>query len=399
MPSDRKPVVLFYSPVFGGGGAEMHLLRVVNELDRTRFTPVLAISRPFGGYETELNPAIEVVLLRAARSRSSTLDVVASIQPLKKLIEARTPDLVFSILDHGNAAALVALGRSRVKPPLLLGVQVNPALAYDNKFSFIHHLLKATQKFAYHRAAGVIALSRGVADCLVGIDPRLAGRVHVIPNAAVDERVWGAAKDPVPRDGVASHEKLVVACGRLAAQKGYPYLLEAIAKLKAQVPLKLWILGEGPDRAALETMVQKLGLSAIVTFKGFQANPFRFMAAADVFVLSSTFEGFGNVIVEAMAAGAPVVSTACDFGPAEIIVPEESGLLVPVADVEALSSAILRVLKDPVLAEVLRQGGKAKAEEYEPKVIARQHEEVFLRTLRRPESSQSPAGDTVSVST
>ncbi|MDX2054183.1 MAG: glycosyltransferase [Polyangiaceae bacterium] len=390
MPQARVPTVLFYSPYLGGGGAEMHLLRVLNELNQDLLRPILAISRPGGGYEAELSESVEVVHLRGNRSRSSTFDVVSTVLPLARLIDQRRPDLVFAIMDHGNAAALLASKVARHKPPLILGVQVNPALAYNDPFSAMHHLLKGTQRFGYHRAAGVIALSQGVADYLLQVDARLSGRVHVIPNAAVDARVWQAAQDPVPREGVASDEKLIVACGRLAAQKGYPYLLEALSKLHQ--PVKLWILGEGPDRAALTRQVQSLGLSEKVRFLGFQDNPFRYMAAADVFVLSSTFEGFGNVIVEAMAAGAPVVSTACDFGPTEIIVAEKSGLLVPVADPTALSAALERVLTDPELSARLRQGGRERARDFEPSQIARRHEEVFLATIARTKLPEAAAG-------
>src|SRR5262249_38250936 len=156
--------------------------------------------------------------------------------------------------------------------------------------------------------------------------------IEVIPNAATDDFVHRTAKAPVPRDGVAPGERLLVACGRLVPQKGYEILLDSVVAVRKEIPTQLWILGTGPQRDMLMNRVASLGLGRAVKFLGFQDEPWRYMAAADAFVLSSLYEGFGNVVAEAMATGIPVVSTDCPYGPGEIITNEVDGLLVPTGD-------------------------------------------------------------------
>jgi glycosyltransferase involved in cell wall biosynthesis len=140
-------------------------------------------------------------------------------------------------------------------------------------------------------------------------------------------------------------------------------------------------MGVGELQQCLEEQIRALGLTHCVRLLGFQQNPYQYMAAADVFALSSIFEGFGNVIVEAMACGTPVVATDCPYGPAEIISDGVNGLLVPPARADALASALLRVLTDPALKKQLSCNGQKRSQDFHAQAIASAYGEMFLRVV------------------
>ncbi|HQH28782.1 MAG TPA: glycosyltransferase, partial [Oligoflexia bacterium] len=133
---------------------------------------------------------------------------------------------------------------------------------------------------------------------------------------------------------------IVLGCGRLREQKNFALLIKALASLREKVAAKLVILGEGPQRKNLESLISELGLTADVSLPGEVENPLSYMAHASVFCLSSSWEGFGIVLVEALAMGLPVISTDCPSGPAEILDGGRFGELVPVGDLPALSCAL-----------------------------------------------------------
>jgi glycosyltransferase involved in cell wall biosynthesis len=136
----------------------------------------------------------------------------------------------------------------------------------------------------------------------------------------------------------------LIAIGNLKQEKDFPLLLEAFAKVRQQVNARLLILGEGQERNRLEGRRAKLGLDAFVDMPGFVANPYAYLARADLFLLSSASEGFGNVVVEALACGTPIVSTDCS-GPREILADGRHGRLVAVGDPHEFASAILAALE------------------------------------------------------
>ena len=166
---------------------------------------------------------------------------------------------------------------------------------------------------------------------------------------------------------------VVLSAGRLSAAKDYPTLLRAFSSLIKVRPARLVILGEGEERASLEAMVRDLGLKDVVDLPGFVKNPYAYMSKAAVFALSSAWEGFGNVLVEAMAVGTPVVATNCPSGPAEILENGKYGQLVKVGDEEAMAARILTELDGPTNSEVLRH----RARDFSYDEIADQYLELL----------------------
>lgn len=371
---------MFFTPRLGGGGAEMQLIRVANHLDRDEFAPEIAVSR-VGDYETRVDDSIPIHHL-APRIKSSFGSLAASAIPLRRLVRRRAPDVVCSFMDIANVVAAVAVDRRNGGPPVVGCVQNTISLAYGKGERRIARIVPPLVRRIYPSLDRIIALSHGAAEDLSRYVPAAAPLMTVIHNAGVDDTLAARAAEPVdlpPRRA----SSLIVACGRLAPQKGYPHLLEGLATIRRELDAELWICGEGPSRSALEAQIRKLGLQDAVRLLGFQKNPYAYMAAADVFVLSSIYEGFGNVVVEAMGTGRAVVSTDCPHGPREIITEGVDGMLVPPADAEALAAALSRVLTEPGLAKRLGAAALTRANDFHVKRIAAQYGDELRRIAGR----------------
>ncbi|HKQ53075.1 MAG TPA: glycosyltransferase [Pyrinomonadaceae bacterium] len=369
--------VLFFTSTLGGGGAEKHLLRIVNHLDREKFEVSLALAKPCGEFESGLSADVRKHHLNRSGAGSTTVRMFQAIKPLRQVIRRERPDLIFSVIDLANLVNVTAGRGMENRPKIVLGVQTPPSIAYGRSRHPVSRLMLRLIPRLYPKADQIVALSKGVAADLAALSPRMRERLTVIYNAGVEAEVLERARESVPANELPDGP-LVVACGRLKALKGFSTLLDALAAVRKVVPAHLWIIGEGEQRPFLEKKIKRLGLQDCVRLLGFQQNPFKYMAAADLFVLSSLFEGFGNVIVEAMACGVPVVATDCPFGPREIIADGENGILVAPASAAALADGIVRVLRDDELTKRLARGGRARAHDFDARAITRAYEKLFL---------------------
>lgn len=375
--------ILFYISSLGGGGAEKHVQRLANAIQAESHRVTVATARKGGSYEQHLSDDVEHVVLSDGWIKSSTWRLMRSVRPLRRYIEDRRPDVVCSVMDHVNVRLLQALDGVHDPPPAVLGVQNSTKTRFGKGSSWRKHLLFWRMQRRYNEADYITSLTQGGAEQLVEMDIAEPEQVVVIPNAGIDDAVYEAKNAPLgeitPPD-----RPLFVACGSLTEQKGYPYMLNAFRHVRDQKEAELWILGEGDERQTIESLVRELGLVDDISLLGFRDNPFKFMAAADVFVLSSLSEGFGNVIVEAMACGTPVVATDCPHGPGEIITHEKNGLLVPPADSDALSDALLRVLRDQSLQEQLAENGKERARDFHASKIGQRYLDLFRNAASQP---------------
>jgi glycosyltransferase involved in cell wall biosynthesis len=170
----------------------------------------------------------------------------------------------------------------------------------------------------------------------------------VLPNPVVTPELVECAAQPLDDPWfTAGAAPVVLGAGRLDQQKDFPTLIRAFAAVRSKRAARLVILGEGPERARLESLVEELGIGEHVRLPGFVSNPFSYMARAAVFVLSSAWEGMPGVLIQAMACGAPVVATDCESGPREVLASGKYGRLVPVGDHAALAEAIAATLDAP----------------------------------------------------
>ena len=180
-----------------------------------------------------------------------------------------------------------------------------------------------------------------------------------------------------------------IAAGRLTEQKGFPLLVEAFNQVREKLPCRLLILGEGEQRPELERLVAQFGLQEDVALVGWTDNPFRLMRAADAFVLSSRYKGFPNVLLEAMAAGLPVISTDCLSGPSELLNKGEYGLLVPPDNVAALAVAMRRMITDDA-RQKMRVQAQVRIRPFDRQQMVEKFEDYFTMLAVRTAATRQP---------
>ena len=332
-PRHRLAVVI---PNFQGGGAERVVLHLLREIDRAQFDVVLVVGRLEGAFASQLDPDVEVVELGHARSRSA-------IPALWRALRTIRPDVVLSTLGF-NLAVLV------LKPFLLRHVGVAVRIANTVSVEESGHArgkqaaLRLLQKRLYRRADVIICQSTSMADdvrAYLELDP---ARIQRLYNPVDSESILARADGPDPF-GPRQGETRILAVGKLDHQKGFDLLLPAFAQVYQENPtVRLTILGDGADRPALNAQISDLGLDEVVHMPGFVDNPYVWMRHADLFALSSRFEGFANVLIEALALGLPAVAFDAPGGMDEVITEGENGWLAPAEDVDAFAAALRRGL-------------------------------------------------------
>jgi len=370
--------VLFVLPSLAGGGAERIVVMLLTHLDRERIDGSLALFQAKGPY-LEALPERVVVHDLQIRARA---DYAAGLVRLGRLVGGERPDVVFSLMWHANTLTLLArplLGRDT---GVVLGVRNQPSLL--NRAARFTLLRNATMRLLYPRADLVMGISAGLLEELSSSFRIPREKLRLIYNPIDTLRVRALAAEPIGEPWFPCDRPLVLGVGRLAKQKGFEYLIRAFAEVRKHLPCTLAILGDGPERGELENVARSLGLGSDFILPGFQKNPYKFMKGAAVLALSSLWEGFGNVIVEAMACGVPVVATRCPSGPEEIIEHADSGLLAEVSNEADLAEKILAVLQDRDLSAKLRAGALARAEDFDVGKVVPQYERLFLEaaTLR-----------------
>lgn len=336
----RAPIAFFY-PSMRGGGAERVLVNLVGGLV-ARGVPVdVVLAAAEGPLLGELSPAARVVVLGSRR-------VLPCILPLARYLRQVQPRVLLSSMSHANVVAIWARAISRVSTPVIVTVHNTLSVTSQNT-AISHgwiwpHLIRAF----YPRADGIVAVSRDAADDLARTARIPRDRIEVIYNPVITTTLREQAGQAPDHPWFAPGQPpVVLGVGRLTPQKDFPTLIRAYAEVRKRRPARLVILGEGPDRAALTILIAELGLESEVALLGFRENAAAYMSHSSVFALSSAWEGLPTVLIEALAAGARVVSTDCPSGPREILQNGRLGALVPVGDSAALAGAIVAALDQP----------------------------------------------------
>jgi len=343
--------VLFFRPHLSIGGSDRVTSTLLRHLDRSRFRVSLALVRAEGPFLDEVPGDVDVHVLDAPR-------LALSVPRLVRVLRKVQPDVLFCTCSASNIIATVAHRLARCRARLILSER---STLYRGR-SRLHPkqaLEVALKKVVYPRADLVTAVSQGVADQVAGAVRLAPGRLVVVYNPMVEDDLAERATEAVTHPWFADDVPIVVACGRMVPQKDYPTLLAAFAEIRRRRPARLWVLGEGPLRAELEARARALGLGDDVCFAGFDKNPFKYMARAQLLLQASSTEGLPGSLIQAMACGTPVVSTDCDFGPREVIAsPGEDGFLVPVGDSRALAERALTLLGDPARRAAMAAAAK-----------------------------------------
>ncbi len=337
----------------------------------------LVLVRAEGEYLSQISEQVRLIDLNSHRTAAGILKLV-------QYLRSERPAVLLSTLVHASVLALAAR--------LLLGRQFRVIARMENTYSqqvaeggFKQRQTLRMLKLLLPLADGIVAVSHGVANDLQRTIPSISKKITTIYNPIWPHQLQQSAA-PVDHPWFDSEgPPVVLTAGRLTPAKDHPTLLRAFGEIVRYRPVRLVILGEGPERDNLNELAESLGISRQVDFPGFDVNPFAYMSRAKTFVLSSRFEGFPNVLVQAMACGAPVVSTDCPSGPSEILEGGKWGRLVPVGDWRAMAEAIIDTLDNPIPSDQLV--ARASAFSAEASV------DRYLEVLTGNSNSPSQRGD------
>lgn len=363
--------LLFLIHSLSMGGAERVTVNLANHWVTKGWNVTIATLTDHEEDFYQLHPLVGRIRLGlAGESRgmfSALAGNAARIRAVRRLLLDLRPDVAVGMMTTanvllalaGSGTGIPAIGSERIHPPALL----------------VGRPWEVLRRWAYGRLDALVALTKPSAAWLQRYTR--ARRTVVIPNAVPWPLSVGA---PVrlPEELLPPDRHVLLAVGRFDRQKGFDLLLRAFSLIAARFPAwDLVIVGDGPERPALEQMVRDLGLAQRVVLVGSAGNVGDWYRRADLYVMSSRFEGFPNTLVEAMAHGVPAVSFDCATGPADIIRDGVDGLLVPPEDVEGLSSALSRLMSDDVLRQKLASRAVEARERFSIFRIAEMWEELF----------------------
>jgi glycosyltransferase involved in cell wall biosynthesis len=337
-PKHSPHIAIFIRSLYEGG-AERVMLNLARGFVKQDLNVDLVLVKAEGAYLTQIPPEVRLIDLQA-QSKPSILP------KLIKYLRQERPASLLAALHYPCEIALLA--------KRLAGVSTRVIVSEHNNLSQEAKRIKQTSvrlsplaaRLFYPWANGIVAVSQGVAKDLAAVTALPSARIQVIYNPVVVPEMFTKAKEPVAHSWFQPGQPpVILGVGRLFPQKDFATLIRAFALVRNVRPARLVILGSsGPDEAKLKALIRELDLEEEVALLGYVSNPYAYMARSSVFVLSSAWEGFGNVLVEAMAVGTEIVSTDCPSGPAEILAHGKYGALTPVGDSKAMAEAILKTL-------------------------------------------------------
>lgn len=321
---------IFRISKLGAGGAERVFISIADYLKDIKGSEIIFVVDNNEGKTIDVvkSKGMRVIPLNVKRS-------IFSLSKFKVIIDSFQPDIIISAYPDTNGAALLSNLFSKHKCAIVVTEHSSIKRHWANASIFRRFQVRLIVSLLYRLANKIICVSDGVRDEVVN----LVGRPHMVETIYNPVR-FGISKNrsSVPKD----RRKIVLAVGRISKPKDYSTLIEAFSLLKSTDSL-LKIVGTAHDideYERLKVLVTQKNLESRIEFVGYTPSPEDFYETASLFVLSSAWEGFGNVVVEALSFGLPIVSTNCESGPAEILQDGKFGRLVPVGDFKAMAQAI-----------------------------------------------------------
>ena len=323
----------------------------------------------------------EIIDLKAQTTKNPFLlflNIVKRVRRLNKIVKEKEIDVIISCWIIPNLIALVSKKIYKFKTPLIVSYHGN--LEKSSKYMGIAGLIAKSYNIKFRDSANrVLCVSKGIENELAerGFN---SDRLTTIHNPVSIDKINSMSEQKIDSE----HEflfdknfKIIISVGRLIELKNFQLLIESYIEVNKNIKCRLIIVGDGPERSKLEKLIIDNNQQKNIYFLGWQNNPFNYLKRSDLFVLTSNSEGFGNVIIEAMACGTPVISTDCEFGPNEIIQNNVNGILVPVNDKLELSKAMSKVLSNESYAKKLSSQGKQRVLDFSSDKIAAQYEKLI----------------------
>ncbi len=368
MFTDIKRPIAFFIPALNGGGAQKVVVNLSNALPELTDHPIhVVLARKEGEFLGELRSEVQVIDLGTKRTSRSAW-------ALARYMRKHKPQVLMSSMNYVNIICMLAGQLARRSCNIVLR-EANVVLPQSGSFfaRLRKNRLIYLMRFFYPLADGIVANSQGTLESMEQAGIKIRSKATVIGNPIA---IFQPNSEPVSLEWLPDpRPPFICSVGRLSEQKGFDILLSAFGRLK-DTKIHLVILGEGELRESLTRQAEELGIKDRLHMPGFVQNPMAVVGQSETFVLSSRWEGFGNVLVEALATGVPVVSTDCPGAPRDILENGAHGHLVPYDDPDALAEGIAKALEQPAGTPESR---KARAADFSAEKIARKYlEEVFF---------------------
>jgi len=340
MKQQEVKVGLFF-PTFNGGGAERMMVNLAKGLHKQGISVVIYVVNNVGPYIEEVPVGVEIISYNAKRGVKSVIHKIR-----KTLKHDGLTDLISTPM-HLNAAVGMASIGLKTKPNLIFREANTPSKALEGKLSQLFY------SSVYTLADKYVAVSEGVKVDMVEFFKLSKEKVSVVYNPVVDDDIFVKMAEEIPENTwfQDSATAVILGIGSFTPQKGFEDLIDAFLLTRAKYNCRLVILGDKKVGSSyfefIKDKIDKSDYREDILLPGFVNNPFKYLSNADVFVLSSKYEGLPGVLIQALACGCSVVSTDCPSGPREVLNNGEFGALVEVGNVKALSDELCKVLKSP----------------------------------------------------
>lgn len=360
MSKNKK--IFFIIGDFVQGGVESNMANITSELVKKKYdVTVLSLTSKSNVSKSWFDKKVKIKSFKWPR--------MLSFIPLWWHFLFHRYDAVISAVEFVNVFTIIAHKLSFQKSQLITTTHTNLTLELKNNYSKKLIIVFKLAHWLYPYADHSVAVSNGVGDSIRKILGLHKINVKTIYNPAAKESAF-TLKPKAPHPWFKEKTPVIIGCGRLTKQKDFPLLINAFAKVIKQKNARLIILGEGELRPQLEKQINDLGLEDKVLLAGNVNSPESYMYHARLFVLSSLWEGFGNVIVEALSVGCPVVSMNCPSGPAEILEDGKWGTLVDKRDPENLANAMIKELQSP---KPKKENLQKRAKDFTSEKIAKEY--------------------------
>lgn len=380
----KPPLLSIILPNLSGGGAERISINLANSLVEIGISVDMVLLSATGELLSDLNSKVRVIDLKSPRVRTAYWPLVAYLRRSK-------PTALLACMWPLTVLAVAARKFSNVAMRLLVAEHNTWSISQRDHRFWIRPLIRWSMRWCFPYTDGVIAVSNGAAQDIIryaNLKPEIVNMIYnpVTTSSHIDlipldqnqvSTLWGGSKFKI------------ITIGSLKPQKNHALLLQAIASLVKRIDAHLVILGEGSLRNLLENLTVELNITDRVTLAGFKHDPYPYLKAADLFVLSSDWEGLPTVLIEALSVGTPVVSTDCPSGPREILKDGSLGRLVPTGNPQALSNAMEEALHSKHDIQALM----ARALDFSIDKAANRYLEVLLPNFSKSSDSYSAKAD------
>jgi glycosyltransferase involved in cell wall biosynthesis len=365
--------ISIYLPAVTAGGAERVMVNLARGLSERGYHVELVVGNLEGGFKKEVESSLPVVNLRVPNP--PVVGAFGALPALYRYLEEENPRIVVSAMNHINVVVLLAMKLSSATSDVIITEHNDPVVLSEH--SMKNRVVYRLASIEYPWADDIVAVSEGVAANLSGVVGISEADIDVIYNPVVTDELLEKAGEAPDHEWFEDEIPVVLTVGRLSKQKNQELLLESFARLREETDARLILVGQGERERRLTRLTTRLGIDDSVEIINWVDNPYAYMAHADVFVLTSLWEGLPTVLIEALACRCPVVSADCPSGPREILRDGQYGELVGSYSPDDFCSAILRALEHPPSGDRMVE----RARDFTTEECLQQYERIVTRYL------------------